>query len=121
MENIYFLKKSLYNMNVIEEAKRMVRGYMVQDQQANASNVSKNKQNEMRCMRWKGPEGFVDYQTIIDMYTTRASCYMCGNRMSFEKNTPHKVTVNRLNDTIGHYKGNIELMCRKCNCSRKKV
>ena len=60
---------------------------------------------------------------ILDQWSQRQgrSCPYCKECMSFEKSSPNKVTVNRLNNDFAHIVGNIELCCKRCNNSTKNM
>jgi len=78
-------------MNKVTVAKAMIQGYKEQD------NYAKRVFDDEYYQKCHG------------------KCRKCNSHMSFEKHSPHKVTVNRLNNSIAHHKSNGELLCLKCN------
>jgi hypothetical protein len=101
LDDIHILTTSLKSVNVDKNISEMVNHYKYQD-------------------RMKGfivnAETIVTYRWIRDAYkASKGMCKYCGEEMTFEKNEARKVTVNRLNNRLGHIFGNIEVCCWKCN------
>ena len=64
---------------------------------------------------------YVDADFILELYNKQKHCLYnyCGKAyMSFEKSNPYKVTLNRINNNLPHYKDNCVLMCKICNSGK---
>ena len=99
---IFFLGQSLYDENIAEVAKEMVRRYKEQDR------ASKRVVND---------DLYITDSWIQLKYRMCSQCKVCGEHMTFERRNPKKVTVNRLCNQVAHESTNCELMCKECNAS----
>lgn len=104
LDDVYFYKGSLKDINMDTVAQHMVVGYRLQDKKAG---------------RDIDDDLFVTPSWIVDQYMENRMCKKCGASMSFEKNSKHKVTVNRVNNGLAHHISNCELMCLQCNRTLK--
>ena len=108
LDDIYFLLEDLSGLSdtyLERTVKKMVKGYINQDRRRNR-------------MTTVCPD-FVDEAWIMEQYKRCGCCKGCGLHMTFETNAENKVTVNRLDNTLAHVKGNCELMCKACNVRAK--
>ena len=77
---------------------KRVEGYINQDRKAGRQYDSKN---------------YIDAAFIIDLLKKcRNRCCLCSNIMT-------DWVVDRIDNTIGHVKGNCQILCKNCNCSKK--
>ena len=109
LDHVHVLTCDLKSINRQNAAQQMVHGYKYQDKKAGRS--------------WS-PEidEFVSPAWILDQWSVKGrSCPSCKECMSFEKSSPNKVTVNRLNNDFAHIVGNIELCCKRCNNSTRNM
>ena len=100
LNDIFFLAQSLYDENIGEVVKEMVRRYNEQDRAA--KRVVNDDLNITDC--W-----------IRSKYRVCSQCKVCGEHMTFERRNPKKVTVNRLCNQLAHEWTNCELLCKECN------
>lgn len=67
---------------------------------------------------------FIDFDIIIDeMKKCHLKCYYCCKEMLilYENVRDNRQwTVDRINNDIGHIKGNFHLVCLKCNLKRRR-
>lgn len=96
----------------------MVKNYLNQDinrfckESNKIKNINKNIINQIDMNK------YIDVEFIIDMYEKNKFCpnSNCAfSFMSFEKSNVNKVTVDRINNNMPHYKENCILMCKICN------
>ena len=103
MNHVYFLDcEEVKDENNYNEAKQMVLKYKLQD---------------TRAKRDTYPAMYLNLaQHILELYKKSKICRGCNGFMSFAKHTEHKVTLNRVNNAIGHSIANCpELLCKQCN------
>ena len=106
LDQVFFLKQNLYDVNI----NTMIAGYKMQDK---AKDKAKDKAGKIV---FHGNDDYVDHTCIRSKYKgSRGQCRKCNCHMTFEKHCENKVTVNRINNDIGHYKHNCELLCLVCN------
>ena len=101
-DDIYFLDEQLYSCSIDQMIRNMIAGYKRQDQK-------------------RGTIGgeYIDSKWIKSRYQKCSRCRCCGETMVFETGKKNKVTVNRIDNSLGHVKGNCELLCKICNVSVK--
>lgn len=103
MNDVHFLEDDLLFENIQTVSKNMITSYKMQDRRANR----KFKEE--------------DYATLDDIkhlyFKAKCRCSKCFNYMTFEKNAQHKVSLNRINNSLAHVKDNVEVMCVHCNKS----
>jgi len=48
-------------------------------------------------------------------------CVSCGDEMIFEniKHAKNQFTFDRIDNTLAHIKGNIQIICKSCNCHKR--
>jgi len=103
---IYLLEEDITPVNNYLITKEMVNKYLIQDK--NNKNITENIDMSK----------YIDADYIIELYERNKFCKNnnCGHAyMSFEKSNVNKVTVNRKNNYMPHYKENCEIMCKTCN------
>lgn len=101
LDDVYFLTTELKTPNNDKSLHEMVHHYKYQDKMKGFV----VKKDTIVTTAW-----------IRNAYNdAKGMCKYCGEDMVFEKNNIRKVTVNRLNNNIGHVFGNIEVCCWKCN------
>ena len=106
LDQVFFLKQNLYDVNINTVITDMIAGYKMQDK-------AKDKAGKTL---FHGNDDYVDHIWIRSQYKSiRGQCRECNGHMTFEKHCENKVTVNRLNNDLGHYKHNCELLCLVCN------
>jgi hypothetical protein len=105
LSDIHFLDLNLYHINVNNTQQLMVRGYKHQDQKAG---------------RPFNDADFVDAAWITKQYqAARGLCKYCLSHMTYEKHASHRVSVNRINNSLPHHSANCEVCCLQCNKSLK--
>lgn len=60
---------------------------------------------------------FEDVEGLIEDYGTK--CFYCGTETQFKEYNETLISIERLNNDIGHIKSNCVLCCLSCN--RKQV
>jgi hypothetical protein len=103
LSDVYFLEERLSKFNVDTIIVKMIAGYKYQDKRA------KRPVNE---------ETYVKPHHIKDRYIAcqgRCELTTCGAYMTFNKHNKNKVSVNRLDNALGHEYDNFNLICRVCN------
>eukprot|EP00960_Hanusia_phi_P054420 762651-Hanusia_phi.AAC.2 len=67
---------------------------------------------------------YIDLDYVTDMIRTQnESCAICGCELllkNYKAKDPRQFSVDRLNSNAGHVKGNIQITCLRCNCSKKR-
>ena len=77
-----------------------------------------SKQNDKKYDRYD-PVNFIDYcfvENLID--DCEDKCYYCRCELQYVEYTENLATIERLDNSIGHIKGNCVIACRSCNLSR---
>jgi len=59
---------------------------------------------------------FIDYDYCNSLILKYPNCIYCDVEMQYKIRQHNLATIERLNNTIGHYKGNCKLCCWLCNC-----
>lgn len=103
MGDVYFLKGSFELENNSNAADAM---------------VLRHKHEDRRAQRdWSEGE-YITRNWILGAYAKSATCPNCKHRMTFHKNCPHKVTVDRADNSVAHVRSNCSLLCKACNCAK---
>ena len=77
-----------------------------------------SKQSDKKTNRYD-PVNFIDYcfvENLIDDCDDR--CFYCNCELQYVNYTGNLATIERLNNEIGHIKGNCVIACRNCNLSK---
>jgi hypothetical protein len=80
--------------------------------------VSHSKQTDKKNNRYD-QTNFIDYcfvENLIDDCENK--CYYCKCELQYKEYTDNLATIERLNNDLGHTKGNCVIACRTCNFSR---
>ncbi|MBT3463881.1 AAA family ATPase, partial [archaeon] len=107
IDNVYFLNFDLSHTNNVLQSQLMVMNYKRQDSRFDNIDMSK----------------YIDHDWIIQEYTKNKICSgkVCGHQfMSFEKSNVNKISVDRIDNNLPHYKDNCQLLCKVCNSAKSK-
>jgi hypothetical protein len=106
LSDIYFLEQTLTTINIDTVINDMIAGYIYQDKKKKIYTSSDNYK-------------FLPTWIKSQYYDGNRRCCKCNSYMTFEKSNEHKVTVDRLNNLVGHdSESNLQLMCKCCNCEK---
>ena len=62
---------------------------------------------------------FIDKPFLEGLFEDSLVCYYCSVDFTYNERIDTLVTIERLDNNIGHTKSNCVLACFKCNCSHK--
>ncbi len=87
----------------------MIRQYIYQDKKAGREIEDKR---------------YITYEWILNKIKKQNSkCYMCGNIINIDINNNlndnEKLTIDRINNDMPHFKINCKISCLTCNLSKK--
>lgn len=105
LDDIYFLDRSLYDLNMLTEAAHMIANYRAQDRKAG---------------RMIKDEDYPTPDVVVEMAKRCGmTCKYCGQGMSFERGDVRKITLNRKYNGEAHHTYINEVCCKLCNVSLK--
>ena len=71
------------------------------------------------------PENFVDLNYVTDLLKmSNMQCFYCKERVQLlykHVREPKQWTLDRINNDIGHNRGNVEIACLSCNLRRRCI
>lgn len=109
LQNIYDPEKNSYALKLISHIKTKLCGYKQQD-------ILKKKLKE---------DEFVSFEEAIDLLNKcNMRCYYCSDNVYilYEKVREQKQwSLDRINNDIGHNKGNLVIACLECNLKRRRT
>tara|TARA_R110000772_G_C13144373_1_gene424330 strand:+ start:121 stop:756 length:636 start_codon:yes stop_codon:yes gene_type:complete len=83
------------------------------------------KQNIIRCSRRSDKKynrydanNFIDMCFLNGLFEDYKKCYHCNIEFTYKNRCKSFVTIERLNNSIGHIKSNCVLACFECNCKK---
>ena len=80
--------------------------------------IKGSKENDKKYNRYD-QTNFIDYcfvKNLID--DSENKCFYCHCELQYQEFTGNLATIERLDNTIGHNRGNCVIACRTCNYSR---
>ena len=116
-EEQIILIKDLSNSDVDEVIKKQINNkiYNYKQQDMKKKNYDENSENY---------KDLIDFDLIIEkMKQCDLKCYYCDKEMLIlyeNVRDNSQWTVDRINNDIGHIKGNFNLVCLKCNLKRRR-
>ena len=116
-EEQIILIKDLSNSDVDEVIKKQINSkiYSYKQQDMKKKNYDENSENY---------KDFIDFDIIIEeMNKCDLKCHYCLKEMLIlyeNVRDNSQWTVDRINNDIGHIKGNFNLVCLKCNLKRRR-
>lgn len=116
-EEQILLIKDLSNSDVDEVIKKQINSkiYSYKQQDMKKKNYDENSENY---------KDFIDFDIIIEeMNNCDLKCHYCRKEMLIlyeNVRDNSQWTVDRINNDIGHIKGNFNLVCLKCNLKRRR-
>jgi hypothetical protein len=94
---------------MLQEINRKINGYKCQD-------IEKHLYN---------PDVFVDTEYVVKLLIqSKLECYYCKEYMHVlyaEVRNPKQWSIERIDNTYGHNKNNVEIACLHCNLTRKTM
>jgi len=79
--------------------------------------IRSHKQSDIKYNRYNANH-HIDYCFIKSLFDESMNCHYCDIEMQFSKYRSDMVTIERLDNSIGHSKSNCVLACRTCNFKR---
>jgi hypothetical protein len=62
---------------------------------------------------------FIDYNHILNLIKQADDrCYYCSCKLQYINHSNNLGTIERLDNTIGHVKGNCAIACLRCNVKK---
>ena len=85
--------------------------------------ISTHRQTDIKNKKFNSYK-FIDYAYIKNMIIYKINnmnkCPICDEKIEYlEKNSPNMCSIFRINNNLGHIKGNIQICCVSCNKSKK--
>ena len=80
--------------------------------------ISGSKQADKKSNRYD-QTNFIDYcfvENLIDDCENK--CYYCQCEIQYQKYDDNLATIERIDNSVGHIKGNCVIACRTCNLSK---
>ena len=124
-----------YKWMIIENQLEIIKQYQYQDNSADSdaySLILRQIQNKMNG--YKSQDGiknifdldnFVDMKYVLDMLIKcEMKCFYCENQVYViydNVREPRQWTLDRMNNSIGHNKDNVEIACLNCNLKRRCI
>ena len=102
-------------------------------QNKNMDELIKNQiQQKIQGYRWQDiikklyyPEKFIDYDFVIELLQTcQKKCFYCQENVQIIYTLvrePKQWTIERIDNTMGHNKDNVEISCLRCNLQRRTM
>lgn len=116
-EEQILLIKDLSNSDVDEVIKKQITSkiYSYKQQDMKKKNYNENSENY---------KDFIDFDVIVEeMNKCELKCHYCRKEMLIlyeNVRDNSQWTVDRINNDVGHIKGNFNLVCLKCNLKRRR-
>ena len=94
--------------------------------------VKNQIQQKINGYRWQDikknifyPDNFIDYDFVIDLLQkSQGKCFYCQCYVQVIYDLvrePKQWTIERINNSMGHNKGNVEISCLNCNLRRRTM
>ncbi len=79
--------------------------------------ISHSKAKDKKYIRFDGAN-FIDYEFVLNLIQkAEDQCYYCCCELQYMERSDNMGTIERLDNAIGHTKGNCVIACLKCNLS----
>eukprot|EP00960_Hanusia_phi_P059719 764268-Hanusia_phi.AAC.1 len=76
-----------------------------------------------RCKNFE-TDNYIDVKYVAHMISAQdKTCCICGCDLlltHYKRRDPRQFSVDRLDSNLGHVKGNVQITCLRCNCSKKQ-
>jgi hypothetical protein len=77
--------------------------------------IRASKQADKKHDRFDGAN-FIDYEFVLNLIQrSEDQCYYCSCELQYLERCDNMGTIERLDNAIGHVKGNCVIACFKCN------
>ena len=80
--------------------------------------ISNSRQSDKKYNRYD-PDNFIDKCFLEGLFEDSQNCHYCGVEFTYNEKIGTLVTIERLNNSIGHIKSNCILACWDCNKRHK--
>ena len=80
--------------------------------------ISHSRQTDKKSNRYD-PDNFIDKCFLEGLFEDSENCHYCGVQFTYNERCNTLVTIERLNNSLGHIKSNCVLACLNCNCRHK--
>jgi hypothetical protein len=80
--------------------------------------IKSSKQHDKNNDRYD-QTNFIDYCFVENLIEdSEGKCFYCHCELQYQEFTENLATIERIDNSIGHIKGNCVIACRTCNYSR---
>ena len=80
--------------------------------------ISSSRQSDKKYNRYDA-NNFIDHCFLTGLFEDSTNCYYCSVEFTYNERCDTLVTIERLNNSIGHIKSNCVLACWHCNARHK--
>lgn len=80
--------------------------------------ITHSRQTDRKYNRYD-PDNFIDKCFLEGLFEENDTCHYCSVKFTYNERCDTLVTIERLNNNIGHIKSNCVLACWKCNLKHK--
>ena len=106
---------------------------LLQNENGNINKLVKNQiQQKINGYRWQDikkniflQDNFIDYDFVIELLQkSQGKCFYCQINVQViydHVREPKQWTIERIDNSIGHNKGNVEISCLNCNLRRRTM
>jgi hypothetical protein len=106
-----------YQLNTIHQKHKYITSHI-------KSKINSYKQQDIIKNKFNSNE-FVSYSDVVDLlYESQLLCHYCSDKVYilYEKVRESKQwSLDRINNDIGHNKGNLVIACLSCNLKRRRT
>jgi len=115
---VLFLQKKIHEIENLEKTKDKKTTFLYQQIQQKIYGYKSQDIEKSLYM----PTEFVDFEYVIDKLLETPSCFYCREpvQLLYEfVREPLQWTLDRMDNKIGHNRGNVEISCLRCNLRRR--
>ena len=76
--------------------------------------IKSSRQKDKKYNRYD-PDNFIDKCFLTELFEDSTTCHYCSVEFTYNERCDTYVTIERLNNNIGHNKSNCVLACFNCN------